>query len=62
MIVAYVAGGVLEGCCQMIVIASFPLLTAITLEGQKGTLISASEKNDDQYQQSTFLRVQYIFS
>ena len=45
MIVAYVAGGVLEGCCQMIVIAS--LLTAITLEGQEGTLISASEKNDD---------------
>ena len=44
MIVAYVAGGVLEalGCCQMIVIASFPLLTAITLEGQEGSLISAS--------------------
>ena len=47
MIVAYVAGGVLEGCCQMIVITSFPLLTAITLEGQEGTLISASEENDD---------------
>ena len=48
MIVAYLAGGVLEGCCQMIVIASLsPLLTAITLEGQEGTLISASEKNDD---------------
>ena len=47
MIVAYVAGGVLEGCCQMIVIASFPLLTAITLEGQEGSLISSSEKNDD---------------
>ena len=50
MIVAYVAGGVLEGCLQMIVIASSsPLLTAITLEGREGTLIymSASEKNDD---------------
>ena len=34
MIVAYVAGGVLEGFYQMIVIASLsPMLTAITFEG-----------------------------
>ena len=47
MIVAYVAGRLLEGSCQMIVIVIASLLTAITLEGQEGTLISASEKNDD---------------
>ena len=36
MIVAYVAGGVLEGCCQMIVITLSPLLTATKIEGQEG--------------------------